>query len=120
MVFLTRVRLPGRLEYLQINRTAKHPCGQQPARHGALGAWRLGARTPGDRLGNVVFGQKTSDYYQRDIEFKFFEHYLKNNGAMTLPEATIFEKTGSNRWAIYEAWPPSIQPKNFTFAPDKK
>ena len=81
------------------------------------GGW---ARTPGDRLGNVVFGQKTSDYYQRDIEFKFFEHYLKNNGAMTLPEATIFE-TGSNRWAIYEAWPPkSIQPEKFYFRAGQK
>lgn len=72
-----------------------------------MGPWVHGgwARTTGERLGNVVFGQKTSDFYQRDIEFKFFEHYLKNNGAMGLPEASIFE-TGSNRWTTYETWPP--------------
>lgn len=72
-----------------------------------MGPWVHGgwARTTGERLGNVVFGQKTSDFYQRDIEFKFFEYYLKNNGTMGLPEASIFE-TGSNRWTTYETWPP--------------
>lgn len=72
-----------------------------------MGPWSHGgwARTTGERLGNVVFGKKTSDYYQKEIEFKFFEFYLKDNGAMDLPQATVFE-TGSNEWTSYDAWPP--------------
>jgi len=74
-----------------------------------MGPWSHGgwARTTGERLGNVVFGKKTSDYYQKEIEFKFFEFYLKDNGAMDLPQATVFE-TGSNEWTSYDAWPPRL------------
>ena len=94
--------------------------GQNPSSHSnrlVMGPWSHGgwSRTPGDRLGNVTFGQKTSDFYQLEIEFKFFEHYLKNNGGMDLPEASIFE-TGSNRWTTYDAWPPkAAQPTKYYF-----
>lgn len=87
-----------------------------------MGPWVHGgwARTPGDRLGNVVFGALTSDYYQREIEFKFFEYYLKGNGDMTLPEASIFE-TGSNRWTTYDAWPPrQIKQEKYYFQSGQK
>lgn len=84
---------------------------QNPASHSnriVMGPWVHGgwARGKGDRLGSVVFGQMSSDFYQREIEFKFFEHYLKGNGAMDLPEAYVFE-TGSNRWTTYPSWPPA-------------
>jgi uncharacterized protein len=73
-----------------------------------MGPWVHGgwARTAGDRLGNVVFGQKTAEFYQKDIEKPFFEHYLKGRGPMNLPDAYIFE-TGSNQWTTYPAWPPA-------------
>jgi putative CocE/NonD family hydrolase len=72
-----------------------------------MGPWVHGgwARTTGERLGTAVFGQPTSDFYQKKIEFPFFEYYLKDRGAMDLPEAYVFE-TGSNRWTTYDAWPP--------------
>lgn len=82
-----------------------------------MGPWVHGgwARGKGDRLGSVVFGQMTSDFYQREIEFKFFEHHLRGEGAMDLPEAYIFE-TGSNRWTTYAAWPPKeSRPTKFFF-----
>ncbi|HNG89520.1 MAG TPA: CocE/NonD family hydrolase, partial [Saprospiraceae bacterium] len=83
---------------------------QNPASHSnriVMGPWVHGgwARGKGDRLGSVVFGQPTSEFYQKQIEFKFFEHYLRGEGQMDLPEAYIFE-TGSNRWTTYAAWPP--------------
>lgn len=93
---------------------------QNPASHSnriVMGPWVHGgwARTNGERLGNVVFGQKTSDYYQKEIELKFFEYYLKGRGAMDLPEALIFE-TGSNRWTTYDAWPPpQAKPQKYYF-----
>lgn len=80
-----------------------------------MGPWSHGAwaRNRGDRLGNIVFGQPTSEFYQREIEFPFFEYYLKDRGELNLPEAYIFE-TGSNRWIQHDAWPPkSMRPTPF-------
>lgn len=82
-----------------------------------MGPWVHGgwARGTGERLGNVVFGQQTSDWYQKNIELPFFEFYLKDKGEMDLPEALIFE-TGSNKWTQYDAWPPrSAQTVKFFF-----
>ncbi len=82
-----------------------------------MGPWVHGgwARTVGDRLGNVVFKEKTSDLYQKEIEFKFFESHLKGNGKNDLPEAYIFE-TGSNHWTKHNTWPPkNIESKPYYF-----
>ena len=82
-----------------------------------MGPWVHGgwARTAGDRLGNVTFGQPTSDWYQKNVELPFFEFYLKGKGEMDLPEALVFE-TGSNKWTQYDTWPPrSARPVKFFF-----
>ena len=65
------------------------------------GGW---ARSDGDHLGDVQFNAKTSDYFRANIQFPFFEHYLKGGGK-TLPTAIVFE-TGSNVWRRYDEWPP--------------
>ena len=76
------------------------------------GCW---ARTDGNKLGNVDFGENTSNYYQQELEFKFFEYYLKDQGTMDLADASIFE-TGSNHWTFYDQWPPkSATPKKYFF-----
>ena len=67
------------------------------------GAW--GGRSEGQSLGNIPFGSKTSQYFQDDIEAKFFGFHLKDKGTDDIPEATIFE-TGSNKWTTYAEWPP--------------
>ena len=59
----------------------------------------------GDELGNIRFGSKTSKYFQQEIQFPFFQHYLKDEGAPKLPEAYVFE-TGANVWRQYDRWPP--------------
>lgn len=93
---------------------------QNPASHSntiVMGPWVHGgwARGSGDRLGNVSFGMKTSKFYEREIEFKFFEYHLKNEGKPELPEAYVFE-TGSNQWKTYETWPPkNTEPQKFYF-----
>jgi uncharacterized protein len=73
-----------------------------------MGPWRHGgwAGRGGDFLGNVSFGEKTADFYQKEIEFPFFEHFLKNKGPQNLPEAYVFE-TGANHWRKFDAWPPA-------------
>ncbi len=74
----------------------------------AFGPWVHGgwARTDGDRLGDIRFNAKTSEYYREQVEFPFFEHYLKQKGEMKLAKATMFE-TGTNQWRKFEAWPPN-------------
>jgi putative CocE/NonD family hydrolase len=77
-----------------------------------MGPWRHGGwnRSDGDRLGNIAFGDKTARYYQKNIEFPFFEHFLKEKEENKLPEATMFE-TGANRWRQFDKWPPANMAK---------
>jgi hypothetical protein len=71
-----------------------------------VGPWVHGgwARTDGDRLGDVQFDAKTSQFFRSEIQLPFFEFYLKGKGK-PLPEAYVFE-TGTNVWRKYDAWPP--------------
>ncbi len=72
-----------------------------------LGPWRHGgwARGDGDGLGNLDFGQKTSEFYRQEIEFPFFMKHLKGVDAV-MPRAWVFE-TGRNEWHKHDAWPPA-------------
>ncbi|MCB9082543.1 MAG: CocE/NonD family hydrolase [Lewinellaceae bacterium] len=72
-----------------------------------MGPWYHGqwARDEGSQMGNVHWFAPTGDYYQREMELKFFNFYLKDKGTMDLPEASIFV-TGSNTWKGFDAWPP--------------
>ena len=72
-----------------------------------MGPWSHGAweRTKGDHLGPVQFGAETSDWFQGEVLFPFFMHYLKDAKTPALAKATVFE-TGANRWHQLDAWPP--------------
>jgi putative CocE/NonD family hydrolase len=74
-----------------------------------MGPWIHGgwARNDGDRLGNISFGEKSSLYYRPNIEFVFFNYFLKDEGSNDLPEALVFE-TGTNRWRSFDVWPPAL------------
>ena len=87
------------------------------------GGWSGG---DGDALGAVRFASKTGDFFRENIQFPFFEHYLKDApttktgdpfdsakaGAWKPPKAWIFE-TGRNEWHEYDAWPPrAAKPKS--------
>lgn len=67
------------------------------------GGWRS---TPGDHLGCIGFGSKTSEYFQREVQFPFFSYYLKDRAGWDSPEAVVFE-TGTNVWRRYDRWPPA-------------
>ena len=80
-----------------------------------MGPWTHGAWSKPDssRLGNIEFGTNTAEFYREQIEFTFFEKYLKGNDTPQLPEAYVFE-TGTNVWRKHDAWPPkSARPKSF-------
>jgi putative CocE/NonD family hydrolase len=76
-----------------------------------MGPWAHGgwARSDGERLGNVRFGGKQAVWYRENVEFRFFEKFLRDappDSAMDpLPEAFVFE-TGANRWRTFAEWPP--------------
>jgi putative CocE/NonD family hydrolase len=82
-----------------------------------MGPWRHGgwSRTSGDSLGFVQFGSNTSEFYQNEIEFPFFQHFLKDAGEHTLPEAYVFE-TGTNEWNTFEHWPPRGVRQRYLYA----
>jgi len=60
-----------------------------------------------NRIGNYYFGDSISLKYQEQIETKFFNHFLKGNGAKNsgLPEAYVFD-SGKKEWESYDTWPP--------------
>jgi putative CocE/NonD family hydrolase len=66
------------------------------------GGW---ARGDGSHLGDIPFDAKTSDYFRANVQFPFFEHYLKGRSAGAQPKAVVFE-TGTNVWRHFEQWPP--------------
>jgi len=66
------------------------------------GGWASG---DGDKLGLVSFGSKTAAFYRAEIEFPFFEKYLKDADHAAPAEAIVFE-TGSNKWRTFDHWPP--------------
>jgi len=65
------------------------------------GGW---ARSSGDHLGDAKFNAKTGEFFRQNIQFPFFEYYLKGKGSQ-MPKAYVFE-TGTNVWHKYESWPP--------------
>jgi len=75
------------------------------------GGW---ARGEGNHLGDAQFNSNTSEYFRANIQFPFFEHYLKGKGAAQ-PHAVVFE-TGTNVWRNFDTWPPrAAAPKTLYF-----
>jgi uncharacterized protein len=67
------------------------------------------ANNDGTHLGNIHFGSNTSLFYQQNIEFPFFNYYLKGTGDVSeMAEATIFI-TGANEWRQFDQWPPAAK-----------
>jgi uncharacterized protein len=84
-----------------------------------IGPWVHGgwAGTPGDKLGDVDFASKTSDFYNSKILLPFFQQHLKDAPDPKLPTAYVFE-TGTNVWRQYDAWPPPKTEKRTLYLRD--
>ncbi len=72
-----------------------------------MGPWSHGqwSGTDGDNMGNMHWGSNTTKFF-KEVEAKFFNYYLKDEGTMDLAEATMFI-TGANEWKNFDAWPPA-------------
>ncbi len=68
-------------------------------------------------IGNVYFGDKISENYQKNVETRFFNRFLKNDTKEeALPEIQIFD-TGAKKWDSFETWPPkNVEKKTFYLA----
>lgn len=71
-----------------------------------MGPWFHGMwASRGQTFGGLDFKQDTSEWYRENVEFPFFEKFLRSQNIPAPAEATVFE-TGSNRWRTFPQWPP--------------
>ncbi|RYG48854.1 CocE/NonD family hydrolase [bacterium] len=85
------------------------------------GPWSHGQwADKGESLNGMAFGSDTSAWFQKEIEFPFFEHHLRGRPDPKLAEATVFE-TGANQWRRFASWPPKgLKAKAIYLAEGKK
>ena len=92
---------------------AKNTIVMGPFSHGA---W---SRETGKHFHNeIYFGDSIATYYQKNLETKFFHHYLKENSKADagLPEAMMYD-TGKKEWKEFTNYPPkNAQKINFYLA----
>jgi len=71
-----------------------------------MGPWYHGgwASMDMDHLGDISFGFNSSRWFQKNVEFPFFMHYLKGTPMPNLPEALLYD-VGLNRWNTFNKWP---------------
>lgn len=89
---------------------------------GPFGHGRWSAETGHTLHSNVYFGDSVATFYQRNIEARFFNHFLKGagDGKTDLPEAYLFD-TGRKEWKTFDKWPSSqAQTRSFALAPNGK
>ena len=87
---------------------------------GPFGHGRWASETGHTLHSNLYFGDSIATFYQRNIEAKFFNHFLKGagDGKTNLPEAYLFD-TGRKEWKTFDKWPsPAAQKRSFALAPN--
>ncbi len=87
-----------------------------------MGPWTHGgwAGPSWTSYGQYHFGENLNQYFQDEIETKFFNFYLKDKGSFDKSKVTLFE-TGSNKWKSYDVWPPANStPVSYYFQPAGK
>lgn len=75
-----------------------------------------------NKVGNYYFGDSISLKYQKHIETKFFNHFLKGEGNKDtgLPEAYVYD-TGKKEWKNYDTWPPkNVVKEDFYLSENQK
>lgn len=72
-----------------------------------MGPWHHGGwyTSPGDALGRLRFGSRTSETFRREMQARWFAYWLKDKGDDRFPEARLFD-AGADAWRTFDAWPP--------------
>lgn len=91
-----------------------------------MGPWSHGdwaRKRDRQSVSNVYFGDDINETFQRDVESKFFHHFLKygtGDNNTGLPEAYMFD-TGKKAWSSFDTWPPKqAQKKTFYFSDEQE
>jgi putative CocE/NonD family hydrolase len=73
---------------------------------GPFGHGRWSRETGQTMHSNIYFGDSVATFYQKNIEAKFFGHFLKGagDGKTGLPDAYLFD-TGTKEWKTFDKWP---------------
>lgn len=84
-----------------------------------FGPWSHGQWARGsvdNSVGNYKFGDSISIKFQKEVETKFFNHFLKGEGDHNsgLPEAYVFD-SGKKSWSSFDSWPPKEAKKATLF-----
>ena len=84
----------------------KNPTAYNTIVMGPFGHGRWGSETGRTMHSNIYFGDSIATFYQKNIESKFFDHFLKGSGDKNsqLPEAYMFD-TGLKKWDTFDKWP---------------
>jgi putative CocE/NonD family hydrolase len=80
-----------------------------------VGPWFHGGWSvmDGDWMGTAYFDQKTGDYFRKNLQLPFFNHFLKDKGDISaIHEVNLFD-TGSHEWRSFDTY----TPKNVTEKP---
>ncbi|MGA2811660.1 MAG: CocE/NonD family hydrolase [Candidatus Acidiferrum sp.] len=71
-----------------------------------IGPWNHGQwGSTTNHLGEIYFGEPTTDEFRARYEAPFFNHYLHEQGTFSLQDTAAFE-SGTNKWKEYSYWPP--------------
>jgi putative CocE/NonD family hydrolase len=84
-----------------------------------IGPWNHGQWGGTTRhLGDIQFGEPTTDEFRERYEAPFFAYYLKDEAGFSLKDTAAFE-SGSDRWREYTHWPPpESNSQNAYLSPD--
>lgn len=84
-----------------------------------IGPWNHGQWGGTTRhLGDIQFGEPTTDEFRERYEAPFFAFYLKDEAGFNLKDTAAFE-SGSDRWREYTHWPPpESKSQNAYLSPD--
>jgi len=84
----------------------------------AAGPWYHAQHfSDGSGLGELQFGENTSERFREEVLTPFLRHFL-HEGETELPApVTVFE-TGTNRWLTFESWPPPVEELHFYLQAD--
>ena len=79
--------------------------GKMGNNHLVMGPWRHSQiNREGRELGAFKWDGDTAAQFREDMVLPFFDQYLKDGPAVTLPAATIYN-TGENKWDRFADWP---------------
>jgi putative CocE/NonD family hydrolase len=70
-----------------------------------MGPWKHGEWERKKQNGFPTYHfENQNQFYQEEVETKFFNYYLKGKGDFNRPAATVFN-TGTGHWQEYPSWP---------------